>query len=221
MKKIVILVTAIISVLIFAFSGCSNGGAFETKTYQTDLSDIESIDIKVTDRELNISASNDNQIYIEYFDSEKEFLELYVSESNVLTIKLVFNKEWTDFIGRKPAAQNRKINVKVPNNLLKSITVSTTNEHIKIAALSVTDSISLDCNGGNIICEQINANNIIKLKAKDGDITGTILGSWDDFSISCKIKKGDCNLPLSKENGIKSFVADCNNGDINIEFVKQ
>lgn len=77
----------------------------------------------------------------------------------------------------------------MPNNLLTNITASTTNENIKIAALSVTDSISLDCNGGNIICEQINVNKAIDLKVKNGDITGTIIGGWDDFSISCKIKK--------------------------------
>lgn len=221
MKKLSVVVLAIVSVLVFTLSSCSNGGTFEAKTYQTELGNINSIVIQVTDRELNINASEDNQISIEYFDSEKEYLEINISESNVLTVKLAFNKEWTDFIGTKPIAENRKINIKMPNNLLANITASTTNENIKIAALSVTDSISLDCNGGNIICEQINVNKKVNLKAKNGDITGTIIGGWDDFSISCKIKKGDCNLPLNKEKGEKSFVTDCNNGNINIEFLKQ
>ena len=221
MKKFYVLLMAIVSVLVFALTGCSDGGTFEAKTYQTELNAIESVSIQVTDRELNISASEDEQIHIEYFDSEKEYLEINISESNVLTVKLAFNKEWTDFIGTKPVAENRKINIKVPNNLLAKITASTTNENIKVAALSVTDSISLDSNGGNVICEQVNVNNAINLKAKDGNITGTVIGGWDDFAISCKIKKGDCNLPLNKESGEKSFTADCNNGDINIEFVKQ
>lgn len=77
----------------------------------------------------------------------------------------------------------------MPNNLLTNITAITTNENIKIAALSVADSISLDCNSGNIICKQINVNKSVNLKAKNGDITGTIIDGWDDFSISCKIKK--------------------------------
>ncbi len=37
-----------------------------------------------------------------------------------------------------------------------------------------------------------------------------------DYSI---IKKGECNLPLSKTDGEKSLVSDCNNGNIEIEFV--
>ena len=48
----------------------------------------------------------------------------------------------------------------------------------------------------------------------------TVAGGLDEFSVSCKIKKGDCNLPLSKEGGDKEFFADCNNGDIYVEFVK-
>ena len=78
----------------------------------------------------------------------------------------------------------------------------------------------LETNGGNLICERVNVGRTIDLAAKDGNITGTILGGWDDFSMVCKIKKGDCNLPLKKEKGEKSFFADCNNGDIEIEFVK-
>lgn len=71
-----------------------------------------------------------------------------------------------------------------------------------------------------IICERVNVGKSINLKAKDGNITGSIIGGWDDFSISCKIKKGDCNLPELKEDGEKLFFADCNNGNISIEFVK-
>lgn len=220
MKKLTVLLTAIVSILVFTLSGCSNGGTFAKKIYQTDLNEIESIEIQVTDRELSIDASEDNKIHIEYYDSEKEYLDINVSENNLLTVKLEFNKEWTDFIGTKPSEENRKIKIKVPNNLLLKITASTTNENIKITSLSVMDNISLDTNGGSITCKQIEAGKEINLKAKNGNITGTVIGGWDDFSISCKIKKGDCNLPLNKETGKKSFFADCNNGNINIEFVK-
>ena len=42
----------------------------------------------------------------------------------------------------------------------------------------------------------------------------------DEFSITCMIKKGESNLPALKEGGDKSLTAECNNGDINIEFAK-
>ena len=169
---------------------------------------------------LEVSASEDNRISIDYFDGEKEYLDITVSESNELTVKLVFNKEWTDFIGTKPSAEYRKIKIIVPNDLLTVFSATTTNENIKINALSFRETVSLDANGGNLICERVNVGKAINLTAKNGDITGSIIGGWDDFSISCKIKKGDCNLPALKESGQKSFSADCNNGDINIEFVR-
>ena len=74
--------------------------------------------------------------------------------------------------------------------------------------------------GGSIVCERVNVGKSIDLTAKNGDITGSVLGGMDDFSISCTYKKGDCNLPESKPGGTKSFTANCNNGNIDIEFVK-
>lgn len=220
MKKLTALLVAFISVLVFALTGCSNNDIFTEKSYSSGEIVIEKVTIQVTDRELEVSASEDNQIYIDYFDGEKEYLDITVSESNELTVKLVFNKEWTDFIGTKPSAEYRKIKIRIPDNLLTTISASTTNENIKITALSFAEQIVLENNGGNILCERVNVGKAINLTAKNGNISGSIIGGWDDFSISCKIKKGDCNLPMNKESGEKSFSADCNNGDINIEFVK-
>lgn len=220
MKRVSVFLVAAVSVLVFTLLGCSNGGTFTAKTYCSGDNPIESIVMRVTDREIEISASEDNQVYIEYFDGEKEYLDITVSESNVLTVTLAFHKKWSDFIGTKPSAEYRKIRLKIPNNQLANVTAATTNENITVASISLTENINLKANGGHIICERIDAGKAIQLTAKDGNITGTIIGGWDDFSISCKIKKGDCNLPLLKENGRKSLSADCNNGNISIEFVK-
>lgn len=220
MKKLTALLFALISLLAFALSGCSNGDTFTEKSYSIGETEIEKVIIQVTDRALEISASEDNEIHVDYFDGEKEYLDIAVSENKELTIKLVFNREWTDFIGAKPSAEYRKIKIKIPNNLIDTLSASTTNENITINSLSFAERIDLDTNGGNIVCERVNVGKTINLTAKNGNITGSIIGGWDDFSISCTIKKGDCNLPTLKESGEKSFSANCNNGDINIEFVK-
>ncbi len=260
MKKLTVVLLALIGVFAFALCGCSNGDAFTEKSYSSGENGIEKIVVQVEDRELEISASEDNRVYIGYFDGEKEYLDISVSESKELTVKLLYNKNWTDFFGVKPSAEYRKIKIKIPDNLLVSFSASTTNENIILNSLSFTESLSLDVNGGDIVCEQVNAGKFINLKAKsgnvmvkpltfaeqisieaidgnvvcegvgvgksvsltakNGNITGSVLGEWDDFSIFCKIKKGDCNLPLNKKDGEKLFTADCNNGNINIEFVK-
>lgn len=220
MKKLTVLMLAVAGAFLFALSGCSNKDTFTEKFYSGGAAEIEKVIVRVTDREVEISTSDDNRIYIDYFDGEKEYLDISVSESKELTVKLVFNKDWTDYIGAKPFTEYRKIKISVPDNLINTLSVNTTNENIKVNSLSVKENISLDTNGGSIICECVNVGKAINLKAKNGNIAGTIIGGWDDFAISCTIKKGDCNLPLSKENGKKSFIADCNNGNIDIEFVK-
>ena len=130
MKKLMALLFTLISVLVFALTGCSNGDTFTEKSYSTGENEIEKVIIQVTDRELEISVSEDNRIYIDYFDGEKQYLDIAVTENKELTIKLAFNKEGTDFIGTKPSAEYRKIKIKIPNNLITAFSASTTNENI-------------------------------------------------------------------------------------------
>ena len=59
----------------------------------------------------------------------------------------------------------------------------------------------------------------LTLTAKNGDISGTVIGSYDDFAIQSEIKKGDSNLPDNKDSGDKTLKVSSNNGDVNIEFV--
>ena len=57
------------------------------------------------------------------------------------------------------------------------------------------------------------------LSAKNGDISGAVAGSYDDFSIHSEIKKGESNLPDNKDSGEKKLNVSCNNGDVDIELV--
>lgn len=218
MKKTILLLFALISILVFTLAGCSNNDTFTEKSYCAKEGEVEKVAVQVTDREVEISASEDNRIYIDYFDGEKEYLEISVTESKELTVKLTTNKHWTDFIGTKPSKEYRKIKLRIPDNLISTLSASTTNESIKLNPLSISGNISLYSNGGDIEFERLNVGKTADMTVKNGSIKGTLIGGWDDFAISCKIKKGNCNLPALKEGGEKSFFADCNNGNINIEF---
>ena len=77
---------------------------------------IESVSIDISDRQIDIGVSDDEQVHIEYFDGEKEYFDIIVSEHNALSVKLEFNKEWTDFIGSKAAAEYRKNYSQITNN---------------------------------------------------------------------------------------------------------
>ncbi len=217
MKKFALLLSLALSVLAFAFTGCSDD-KFTEKSYSSGETEIKKITVQVEDRELEISASEDNRISIDYFDGEKEYLDITV-EGKELRVNLAIDKSWTDYIGVKPSKSYRIIKIRVPDNLIKVFSASTTNESIKLNPLTFKDRVELKSGGGSIFCERVSVGYAIRLAAKNGDIKGSVIGGWDDFAMYCQIKNGKCNLPTEKVDGEKSFFADCNNGDINIDFV--
>ncbi len=202
-------------------SGCSNSSQpFEEKNYTSDT-EIKEIRLDVRDREIEVSLSEDGKVHIKYYENSKEYYDISVTEENVLIMTSARDKEWTDYIGGKPSAQNRKISLQIPNSLLKNLTLSTTNEDITLSALTVTQSINISSNGGNIAFGALSPGSALTLNVKNGNISGKIAGSYEDFAIQSEIKKGESNLPDNKDSGEKKLNVTCNNGDVSIEFVKE
>lgn len=220
MKKIIAF-TLCLALSSFALAGCSGESeTFEEKSYTPDVQ-VSGINLDVRDREIEVSLSEDEQIHIQYSENDKEYYDISVSDENVLTMVNASNKEWKDYIGGKPSAEDRKIVLQVPDTLLDNLTLSTTNEDVSLPALTVTGNITISCNSGNIAFESLSVGNALSLTVKNGDISGKVIGSYDDFAIQTEIKKGDGNLPGNKEDGEKSLNVSCNNGDVDIEFIKE
>ena len=221
MKKILAALSACtVFAVLLAAVGCSGGETFEAKRYSSGEDSVKSVTIDVTDREVEIITSADGQVHIDYSESEQEFYSIRLSEDGDLTMTLETDKDWTDFIGTKPAAQYRKITLAVPSGL-SDLTIKTTNETIGVSTLTVQNAVLLDCNDGSVEFAQLGVGRSLDVTAKNGNITGSVLGGWDDFSIACEIKKGESNLPERKEGGEKSLTVNCNNGDIDIRFITE
>lgn len=201
-----------------ALAGCSdNSQPFEEKSYTPDTQ-VREIQLDVEDRSIEVVLSPDNQVHIQYFENSKEYYQISVSDENVLTMTSASDKAWTDYIGGKPAAEDRRIRLEIPDGLLENVTLSTTNENITLPALAVTGEISLSSNGGNLSFESLDVGRALTLHAKNGNITGTVAGSFEDFTIRSKIKKGESNLPDEKSGGERTLDISCNNGDVSIAF---
>lgn len=220
MKKIV----SLLMCLIFCaacLTGCANSNeAFTEKSYTADAEKVTEICVDVRDRQIEVTLSTDDQIHIDYFENSKEYYNISISDAQVLTMTAASDKDWTDYIGGKSAVASRKISLQVPDALSAALKLSTTNEDISLAALNVAADLSLSSYGGNIVFDKLGARDSIYLSAKNGDISGSIIGSYDDYAILCDIKKGKSNLPSSKENGTKTLAVSNNNGNIDIEFVR-
>ncbi len=220
MKKLRMLVVLAVAAML-SLAACSNHDEpFMQKTYEADGTQIREIRMDVRDRQIEVSLSADHQIHIDYFENSREYYDISVSDSGVLTMKAVVNKEWTEYIGGKAAAENRKISLQIPDALLSSLKLSTTNEDILLSAVTVTDTLSVSQNGGNLIFDKVNAGKAIVFTAKNGNISGTIVGGYDDYDIACEIKKGKSNLPADKKGGEKELRVSANNGDVTIDFYK-
>lgn len=220
-------VRKIISVILylilgsFILSGCSDGGEpFEEKSY-TPETQINEIDLDLRDREIEVSLSEDDQVHIQYSENGKEYYDISVSDEHVLTMASASDKEWTDYVGVKPSAEDRKITLQVPDALLENLTLSTTNGDITLSALAVTGSISLSSNNGNITFGTLDVGNALSLTVKNGDISGTVMGNYDGFAIRSEVKKGESNLPDKKADGAKRLDVSGNHGDVNIEFINE
>lgn len=199
-------------------AGCSNSSkSFEEKSYTPDTQ-VNEINLDVRDRQIEVTLSEDEQVHIQYSENSKEYYDIAVS-GNMLTMTSANSKEWTDYVGGKASAEDRKIVLQIPDTLLDNLSLSTTNEDVLLPTLTVKGSIIISSNGGNITFENLNVGNALTLTAKNGDISGAIVGSYDDFSIQTEIKKGESNLPSNKGGGEKILSVSCNNGDVEIEFI--
>lgn len=220
MKKISLLVLCLVWGC-FVFAGCANHDEpFVEKSYTPDTQ-ITEIKIDVRDREIEVALSEDGQVHLQYAENSKAYYEIAVSDETVLTMTSADKKAWTDYIGIQPPAEDRKILLQIPDALLDSLTLSTTNEDISLPALAVTENITISCNGGNITFEKIDVGNGLSLTVKNGDISGTVIGRYDEFAIQSEIKKGESSLPDKKADGEKTLNVSGNHGDVNIGFTEE
>ena len=221
MKKI-FAVTSCLILAVNLLTGCTtaSNNSFTEKNHTQDAANIRSIHLDVKDRKIDISISQDDRINIGYFENEKEYYDIELSDGDTLNMTFKDAKEWSDYIGSKAPLNNRTISVQIPKDQLDSLVLSTTNEDILIPDLSLNKTCTVSVNNGNIIFDQLDVGSGITMTAKKGNISGTITGSYDDFAIQAAAKKGKSNLPEQKNTGEKNLILSTNSGNIDIQFEK-
>lgn len=77
MKKVIVIIMCLTFGAILLM-GCSESGEdnFEKKYYTLNGEEIAGLNIDVRDREIKITFSNDNQVHIDYFESDKEYYSI-------------------------------------------------------------------------------------------------------------------------------------------------
>ena len=216
MKKIAVVAAVAALALMGTMSGCTNDEVFTAQTY-VEEGEVRSVSIDVSNRAVKLMSSEDGKLRIDYYESEKTSYDISLSEGGVLSVTLDLDQSWTDFVGVQPAAEYRTVCVYLPQELT-DVSVSTTNEAISATGTIAAQNVTMSVNGGDLSFRKIAAEKSVTLNAKNGNITGTILGSYDDYAITCNVKKGESSLPENKTGGSKTLSVDCNNGDVEVEI---
>lgn len=204
------------ALLLSLLSGCA-AETFTEEHYAADPAQISQIQLDLRDRQVEVIASTDGQIHLRYSQSDSEFYRI-AEKDGVLTMTSESNRKWYQYFGWKTNETHRIVVLELPPEALGSLAISTTNEDIRVSTLSVSDGISLSANGGNIAFDGLRAEGAISLAVKNGDIQGTILGSYEEYSITCAIKKGESNLASNPNDTGKPLTISANNGDVSIQF---
>ena len=204
------------ALLLSLLSGCA-AETFTEEHYTADPAQVAQIQLDLRDRQVEVSASTDGQIHIRYSESDSEFYRIE-EKDGILSMTSESNRKWYQYFGLKTNESHRTVVLELPPEALGSLAISTTNEDIRVSTLSVSDSISLSSNGGNITFNGLRAEGAISLTVKNGDIQGTILGSYEEYSIECAIKKGESNLASNPNDAGKPLTISANNGDVSIQF---
>ena len=205
--------------LLPLLGSCRGEQDFLPRSYTPDGQAVTGVTVDVADRTVEIVPSSDGQLRLSCHESRQEYYSVSVSDSGELTIELVRDKDWTDYIGLKAPAEYRVLRLELPDSLTAGLTVRTTNGDVSLSPLTVGGNVSLEVNGGSLYFEELRAGGGLRLTAKNGDIAGSLCGSREEFAVRCTVKKGESNLVSDTAAQGRPLEVDCNNGDVRVDFL--
>lgn len=210
---------SMVSVLMLCTVCLQAEDVFTQRSWEAAASQVKGLVISVRDRIVEVSQSEDDLLHIAYAESSREGYDLSLSDEGILTMVRADNKRLLDYFGGKPSTEARRIQIRLPQSGIGSLTISTTNESVQLSSVRIYDNIRLSVNGGDLVFDALSPAASIDLSAKNGNISGTIAGSFDEYAVMSSVKKGKSNLPEEKRGGEKEARFSANNGDISVDFI--
>lgn len=104
--------------------------------------------------------------------------------------------------------------------VLESIKIEGNRDEISLVDSNIGNEIFIENERGDINFQNLECGYKLEINNYRGNILGTIKGSIEDYSITSKIERGECNLPSSMKGGVKNINLETGRGDINVIFSK-
>ena len=196
----------LLSILIYSFNigkiNISKKDLILTKSYSSSYNDVENIDIKLISTDIKFIKSKDNNIKIDYYDSDnnknKEIELKKVNNTILFNVKLKNNSCFLSCHYKSRAF------VYLPKNYKGKINVKTISGNIKILE-NINNSIKIESISGDV--NALNFNNDVNIKTNSGDIEVKEINK----KLNIKTVSGDINidkLNINKDSKIESISGD-------------
>lgn len=108
--------------------------------------------------------------------------------------------------------------VTAENTSAGSADLHSVNGRVSAEKLVGKEFITMDSTNADILLDMVDAQESIQCSTTNGKVSGTVVGSMNDYSILSHTTNGSNNLPNEKEGGSKELEVSTVNGSIKIEF---
>lgn len=174
MKKLFIIMGSLIGLgLIVIFIAFAASG-FKLEIFDNDATLVESshavssntnLELKVSTSEVNITKSNDDKIYLSYYNTEKRKITV-TDENDLISLKrddaIIQWYQWFSFTTSKKI---NTINIKVPENFVGNISLLLSTGDVEIIGLSKFNNLNISITTGEV--------DLLGLDLNDLEISGT------------------------------------------------
>ncbi len=208
MKKFVVMLSFAVCAAMY-LSGCT-AEPFTQQRFEAE--GVTSLTLTLSDREVNILPSEDGNLHLSYYESASVVYEIVQSDG-----ALAMTYAGGASFGVQPDRAYRTVTVWLPDSIAWLV-VTTSGENVTLSDVAAGE-ISVDCDGGDVNVARLIVGSSASFTVKNGGLSGSIAGGWDDFSIVCDVKKGESNLPAEKKGGEKTLDVSVNNGDVSLELI--
>lgn len=127
--------------------------------------------------------------------------------------------ENTDFQGKMTGESNAGELV-LSDLKAQTMDLSSDMGSIELDNIQAADGLTADANAGEVKFEHLDVGRQVKLSTDMGSVSGSLVGSVNDYNITSQADMGDNNLPNRTTSGSKTLQVDTNAGSIDIQFTE-
>lgn len=211
-----------IELIVYVPAGVNVTASIDISNGDIDISNIKATSIIAETENGHVDLENVNVINDVELDSENGKIVL-----TDVTAKSILGETSNGGVKLENVITSGNTTVSTKNGSISCTEVdslnfkgTTSNGKITFKNVTAIEEVYGKTSNNSISIEAVSVGTRLYLKSGNGSISGTVIGSLEDFSFDCDTDNGSCNLPTNLGNGSKKMEISTNNGSIKITFIE-